>query len=113
MFLGGNKILLGAGVSVEPFWNLYAIHKQPKTLALLEEYRIGNLTKGEEADAMMNMSDPYANDPQRHPVLTIRTKKPFNAETPTSLLVENFITPTYKAFNHVNVIFLLSYFYFS
>ncbi len=97
MFLGGNKILLGAGGSVEPFWNLYAIHKHPNTLALMEEYRIGNLTKGEEAYAMMNMSDPYVNDPQRHPVLSIRTKKPFNAETPTSLLVESFITPTYKA----------------
>jgi sulfite oxidase len=64
----------------------------------MEEYRIGNLTKGEEHLAMMNMDDPYANEPQRHPVLAIRTKKPFNAETPASLLVENFITPTYKAF---------------
>ena len=44
---------------------------------------------------MMNMDDPFANEPQRHPVLIVRTKKPFNAETPSSLLVENFITPTY------------------
>uniref|UniRef100_A0A0N8E9T1 Sulfite oxidase n=2 Tax=Daphnia magna TaxID=35525 RepID=A0A0N8E9T1_9CRUS len=91
---GGNKILLGAGGSVEPFWSLYAIHQQPGTLALMEKYRIGNLTKGEEHLAMANMHDPYANEPRRHPVLVVKTKKPFNAETPSSLLVESFITPT-------------------
>lgn len=92
--LGGTKILLGAGCSVEPFWSLFAIHKQPEVLALMEEYRIGNLTKGEELYAMMNMDDPYANEPRRHPALTVRSQKPFNAETPGSLLVENYITPT-------------------
>ena len=44
---------------------------------------------------MMNMDDPYANEPRRHPVLMVRAQKPFNAEPPASLLVENFITPTY------------------
>ncbi len=68
---GGNKILLGAGSSVEPFWSLYAVHKQPEILALMEEYRIGNLTKGEEHLAMLNMDDPYANEPRRHPILTV------------------------------------------
>ncbi|XP_057377308.1 sulfite oxidase-like [Daphnia carinata] len=91
---GGDTILLGAGGSVEPFWSLYAIHQQPGILALMEEYRIGNLTKGEEHLAMANMDDPYANDPRRHPALVVRTKKPFNAETPGFLLVESFITPT-------------------
>lgn len=86
--------MLGAGGSVEPFWSLYAIHQQPRTLALMEEYRIGNLTKGEELLAMMNVEDPYANDPRRHPVLVVKTKKPFNAETPGALLGESFITPT-------------------
>lgn len=70
------------------------MHKQPEILALMEEYRIGNLTKGEELLAMINMDDPYANEPRRHPVLMVRSQKPFNAETPPSLLVENYITPT-------------------
>lgn len=41
MFLGGDKILLGAGGSVEPFWALYAVHKSEHVLKLLEKYRIG------------------------------------------------------------------------
>lgn len=81
---------------MEPFWSLYAIHQQPEILALMEEYRIGNLTKGEENLAMANMDDPYANEPRRHPVLKMRSQKPCNAEPPPSLLVESFITPTYN-----------------
>lgn len=91
---GSSKILLAAGGSVEPFWALYANHQQPEVLALLEEHRIGNLTKGEETLAVANMEDPYANEPRRHPALTVRSQKPFNAEPPPALLVENYITPT-------------------
>ena len=92
--LGGDKILLAAGGSVEPFWSLYALHKRPDILLLMEKYRIGNLVIGEENLAMMNVDDPYGNEPYRHPVLRIRSKQPFNAEPPPSLLVENFVTPT-------------------
>jgi sulfite oxidase len=38
---GGDKILMAAGGSVEPFWLLYAVHKNPDVYALLEEFRIG------------------------------------------------------------------------
>jgi len=91
---GGTKILMAAGGSVEPFWSLYAVHKKPEILSLMEEYRIGNLARGEEKLAMLNVDDPYANQPTRHPVLRVHSQKPFNAETPLDLLGENYITPT-------------------
>lgn len=90
---GGTKILLAAGSSVEPFWSLYAVHKKPEILLMMEEYRIGNLARGEEKLAMVNVDDPYANEPKRHPILKVHSQKPFNAEPPLSLLVDNFITP--------------------
>ena len=93
--IGGTKILMAAGGSVEPFWSLYAVHKKPEILSLMEEYRIGNLARGEEKLAMLNVDDPYANQPTRHPVLRVHSQKPFNAETPLDLLGENYITPTY------------------
>ena len=36
--------MLGAGGSVEPFWSLYAVHKNPHVLKILEQYRIGELS---------------------------------------------------------------------
>jgi sulfite oxidase len=38
---GGDKILMAAGGSLEPFWLLYAVHKNPHVFALLEQFRIG------------------------------------------------------------------------
>lgn len=38
---GGDKIMMGAGGSVEPFWALYAVHKNPHVLNIFETYRIG------------------------------------------------------------------------
>lgn len=38
---GGDKILLAAGGSVEPFWLMYAVHEKPDILLMLEKYRIG------------------------------------------------------------------------
>lgn len=42
---GGDKILLAAGGSVEPYWALYAQHKTPEVMEILETLRIGNLDK--------------------------------------------------------------------
>jgi sulfite oxidase len=74
-------------------------------LSLLEEYRIGNLAKGQEKLAIMDMENPYANEPLRHPVLKVRSQTPFNAEPPPELLVENYITPTeiFYVRNHLPV----------
>lgn len=38
---GGDKIMMAAGGSVEPFWLMYGVHKTPEILAILEAHRIG------------------------------------------------------------------------
>lgn len=93
---GGDNIMLGAGASIEPFWEIYGIHKTDKILEMLEEMRIGNIDLKENEHALENMGDPYANDPVRHPILTPRSVKPFNAEPVLSLLVDSFNTPKYE-----------------
>ena len=55
------------GGAVEPFWQLYAVHKaNPEVLLMLEEYRIGNLAQEERVEkakeeAELKASDPYLN----------------------------------------------------
>lgn len=87
-----KNIMLGAGAAIDPFWHTYQFHKEEKILAMLEKYRIGNL-KPEDRTSLDNQGDPYANEPERNPILEPKSKTPFNAEPPLSILVENFITP--------------------
>lgn len=91
---GGDKILLAAGGDIEPFWNLYAVHKSDQIYRILEEYRIGNLS---EEDVLANQSsadnDPYADDPVRPGYFSVRSSKPFNAEPPLNILVDKWTTP--------------------
>uniref|UniRef100_A0A1B6BW31 sulfite oxidase n=1 Tax=Clastoptera arizonana TaxID=38151 RepID=A0A1B6BW31_9HEMI len=102
---GGDKILLAAGGSVEPFWLLYAVHQTPEILSMLEEYRIGNISEDDSKEATKNMEDPYGNEPRRHPSLRPSAKRPFNAEPSPALLVESYITPTelFYVRNHLPV----------
>jgi sulfite oxidase len=102
---GGEQILLAAGSSVEPFWMLYAVHNNSHVLHLLENLRIGNLSKDESQDLTSDMSDPYNSDPLRHTALKAASVKPFNAETPPFILVEQFITPNelFYVRNHLPV----------
>ncbi|GFQ99732.1 sulfite oxidase [Trichonephila clavata] len=102
---GGEKILMAAGASLEPFWELFAVHKNAQVLKMLEEYRIGNLRLEDRGLDIQNLDDPFAADPRRHPVLEPRSVKPFNAEPPKDLLVENFLTPNEVFFvrNHLPV----------
>lgn len=102
---GGDKILMAAGGSLEPFWELFAVHKSPQVLKMLEEHRIGNLRAEDRGLDLQNMDDPFASDPRRHPILKPRSVKPFNAEPPMELLVENFYTPNEIFFvrNHLPV----------
>ena len=97
---GGEKILLGAGKAVDPFWRLYAQHTHlPHISHLMEEMRIGNL---DEADVVVGTqqgddesTDPYRVDSsiERHPGLVFITERPANAEVPPSLLCDSFLTP--------------------
>eukprot|EP00189_Rhodosorus_marinus_P013086 CAMPEP_0184738324 /NCGR_PEP_ID=MMETSP0315-20130426/1003_1 /TAXON_ID=101924 /ORGANISM="Rhodosorus marinus, Strain UTEX LB 2760" /LENGTH=549 /DNA_ID=CAMNT_0027205989 /DNA_START=781 /DNA_END=2430 /DNA_ORIENTATION=- len=102
---GESKILLAAGGPLEPFWSLYAQHQEEFVYSLLEEMRIGNLKASDkETLAQQDESDPYANDPARSPLLTVRSHKPFNAEPPLELL-DSEITPNdlFYVRNHLPV----------
>nr|XP_014278403.1 sulfite oxidase isoform X2 [Halyomorpha halys] len=90
---GGDKIMMAAGGSVEPFWMIYGVHKNPDVFSMLEKYRIGNLDSMEVEGKVENVLDPYSNDPIRHPALRPCSSKPYNAEPPPDLLVDSFITP--------------------
>uniref|UniRef100_A0A915HR92 sulfite oxidase n=1 Tax=Romanomermis culicivorax TaxID=13658 RepID=A0A915HR92_ROMCU len=103
---GGDKILMAAGGSVDPFWNLYAVHKTSDVLEILEEMRIGDLdTNDILTEKSSSDTDPYANDPPRHPALVVCSEKPFNAETPPTLLTDSYYTPNEVFFvrNHLPV----------
>lgn len=54
---------------------------------------------------LVDSSDPYSSDPERHPVLHINSLKPFNAEPPPEILSDSYITPSAFFFkrNHLPV----------
>ncbi|GLE05438.1 hypothetical protein PINS_up014451 [Pythium insidiosum] len=107
---GGTKILLAAGKSIEPFWQLYAAHNHGDVHRILEGLRIGNLRE-EDVAALDKLrkerygDGPYSRDPTRHPALKVNSSMPFNAEPPPELLMESFITPNELFFvrNHLPV----------
>jgi sulfite oxidase len=92
---GGEVILRAAGGSIDPYWNIFAVHKKKYVYELLEQYLIGeidelDLVNGEvPADELEN---PFLNDPTRDPRLRALTTTPCNAETPSEGLAE-FHTP--------------------
>lgn len=101
---GGNKILLAAGKSIEPYWSVYSVHKTEEIYEILESLRIGNIIevstkKSKEA------GDPYRADPERSPVLIPSSEKPYNAEPPLEMLADVFLTPNHLFFvrNHLPV----------
>lgn len=102
---GTAKIMLAAGSSIDPFWLMYQQHNHVNVHEILEEYRIGNLARTDQAGDVIDANDPYANEPVRHPALIVRSMKPFNAEPPLSILVDSFITPVEFFFvrNHLPV----------
>eukprot|EP01006_Ploeotia_vitrea_P051313 TRINITY_DN67549_c13_g3_i1.p1 TRINITY_DN67549_c13_g3~~TRINITY_DN67549_c13_g3_i1.p1 ORF type:complete len:578 (-),score=327.18 TRINITY_DN67549_c13_g3_i1:39-1772(-) len=96
---GGPKILMAAGGALEPYWRLYASHKTDEVFAILEGLRVGNVSpqakkeREREQQQRGDSDDPYANEPERHPALSVGTKTPFNAETPVEILADHFLTP--------------------
>ena len=77
------------------------MHKESRVvfLALLRS------KKNSKSEGQLDASDQYANDPDRHPALVVRQQKPFNAETPPMLAVQNHFTPQSLFFvrNHMPV----------
>jgi len=91
---GVSKIMLAAGKAIDPFWRVYQQHENSKLpKQLLAGMRIGSLDP-EEPELVLDDSDPYANDPHRHPGLTYHNRKPANAELPPALIMDNWITPS-------------------
>ncbi|XP_013177287.1 PREDICTED: probable sulfite oxidase, mitochondrial isoform X2 [Papilio xuthus] len=88
---GGEQIYNAAGLSIEPFWNVYGMHKTREVYDLLESYRIGNL----HDDDLVDHSDDelWATEPYRDPRLIVKTAKPFNAEIPPEYQIAHFDTP--------------------
>lgn len=93
---GGKVILRAAGSSVEPYWDIFSIHKKEDVYQILEQYRIGDVDPRDLQDGRVpqeQVDDPFGNDPERDSRLITLTGRPCNAETPASGLT-SFITET-------------------
>lgn len=93
---GGQVILRAAGGSIDPYWNIFTIHKNQYVYDILSQYLIGYVDQADLINgkpAQDQIEDPFENDPERHPLLITRTAKPRNAETPGEALSAQFLTP--------------------
>jgi sulfite oxidase len=103
---GTDKIMMAAGGSVEPFWAMYKQHQAREVQEILANYRIGALKAEDIAQQVFkDPKDPFAHEKPRHPALVVRLKQPFNAETPVSLIPDNYITSNELFFvrNHLPI----------
>lgn len=89
---GQDKIMLAAGKSIDPFWRIYQQHTgRGNAVTQLAAMRIGDL-----ADPVVTSGqddDPYDADPDRHPGLIFHNNKPCNAELPSELMMDSWLTP--------------------
>jgi sulfite oxidase len=92
---GGDVILRAAGGSIDPYWDIFSIHKRQDVYDILEQYLIGEIDPIDLVDGQVPVEaieDPFSEDPTRDPRLRILTARPCNAETPSEGLSE-FLTP--------------------
>ena len=92
---GGDVILRAAGGSVDPYWDIFTIHKRQDIFDILEQYLIGEIDPVDLVDGRVpvdTIDDPFSNDPKRDPQLRQITARPCNAETPKEGLAD-FLTP--------------------
>jgi len=109
---GRDKISLAAGKDIAPFWKMYPQHfNSDEPFNLLAPMKIGVLheddQRAEEAAAEVaeeTDSDPFDLEPEGllSPNLNYHGHRPYNAESPSPLLSDNWITPTNRWFvrNH-------------
>ncbi|KAI0126319.1 Oxidoreductase, molybdopterin-binding domain-containing protein [Xylariales sp. AK1849] len=93
---GGEVILCAAGGSIEPYWDIFTIHKAPYVREILEQYVVGLVHADDLKDGrarMDHIEDPFVSDPTRDPRLRQLTTKPCNAETAGEDLAGDFLTP--------------------
>jgi len=93
---GGDIILRAAGKSIDPYWEIFSIHKQPHVREILDQYLIGYIDVADLGPdgrpKMEEVEDPFEGDPKRDERLVTLTAKPRNAETPTGEVAREFIT---------------------
>ncbi|KUI64171.1 Sulfite oxidase [Cytospora mali] len=93
---GGDVILRAAGQSIDPYWAIFTIHKQPHVKEILDGYLIGYIHIDDLVDGLPPadaVEDPFAQDPPRDARLFEHTEKPCNAEPPSQELDRDFLTP--------------------
>eukprot|EP00357_Protocruzia_adherens_P033947 CAMPEP_0114981348 /NCGR_PEP_ID=MMETSP0216-20121206/5494_1 /TAXON_ID=223996 /ORGANISM="Protocruzia adherens, Strain Boccale" /LENGTH=318 /DNA_ID=CAMNT_0002343009 /DNA_START=4205 /DNA_END=5161 /DNA_ORIENTATION=- len=90
---GSSKLMLVAGGALEPFWAFYTFHNRSEISRMIDKYCIGEVDPDEEPE-MLSDDDPFAHEPDRHPALKVNSWQPFNAETPSELLADKFVTPS-------------------
>jgi sulfite oxidase len=93
---GGSVILRAAGGSIDPYWDIFSIHKTQYVYDILEQYLIGYVHAEDLKDgrpARDEIEDPFADDPVRHKDLIVQTARPQNAETPGEAMSSSFLTP--------------------
>ena len=93
---GGEVILRAAGSSIEPYWNIFSIHKTPYVREILEQYLVGRIHPDDLVHGRPSqeaIEDPFETDPQRDSRLRVITQKPCNAETRGDELANSFLTP--------------------
>ncbi|CAI0643702.1 unnamed protein product [Colletotrichum noveboracense] len=93
---GGEVILRAAGGSIDPYWDIFTIHKSPHVYEILNQYLIGFIDNADLIDgkpAAQSIEDPFQHDPSRDPRLITLTPKPRNAETPLEGLADSYLTP--------------------
>ncbi|KAM7221247.1 mitochondrial sulfite oxidase [Rhypophila decipiens] len=93
---GGDVILRAAGGSIEPYWNIFSIHKAPHVREILDQYLIGYIDVLDLDEngkpALETIEDPFQADPVRDPRFIVHTDKPRNAEPPNEELLREFRT---------------------
>ncbi|KAI0004071.1 Oxidoreductase, molybdopterin-binding domain-containing protein [Xylariaceae sp. FL0662B] len=93
---GGQVILRAAGGSIEPYWEIFSIHKSQYVRDILEQYVVGRVHPDDLENGRPlqdHIEDPFTTDPVRDTRLREITKKPCNAETPADELAGSFLTP--------------------
>lgn len=92
---GGEVILRAVGGVIDPYWDIFSIHKKPEVYDILDQYYIGDVDPRDLIDGRVPQKDvdnPFKRDPERDPSLVVHAERPFNAETPLERL-DSFITP--------------------
>jgi sulfite oxidase len=92
---GGEVILRAAGGSIDPYWDIFTIHKRQDVYDILEQYKIGEIDERDLVNGKLpleSIEDPFVADPIRDSRLHTLTARPCNAETPGNGLAD-FLTP--------------------